>query len=158
MKLIHLTRGQSAKVDDQDFDRFGALEWKAQWCPSTNSFRAVRCETISGVHKLLLLHREVMRAPKGMMVDHINHDTLDCRRGELRVCTRSQNGMNRRGASSNSKSGLLGVYRFSESKWRATIRVKGKTRCLGLHKTKGLASDAYQDAAKKYFGEFAGSL
>lgn len=99
------------------------------------------------------MHRVILEAPKGMEVDHINHNTLDNRRENLRLCERFQNNGNR-GVGRHNKSGLKGVN-FDRNRWKAEISVKNKTVYLGRFKTKEDAGRAYDVAAINHFGQFA---
>ncbi len=147
MKLIPLTKGQFAKVDDDDFERLSKFKWYATWHPNTKSFYAAR--TVS-------LHREISGEPLGKKVDHVNRDTLDCQKQNLRVCTNSENGRNR-GLNSNSTSGFRGVHWHKKSKkWIASICVGIERKHLGSFSDKTAAADAYRIANKKYFGAFGG--
>ena len=90
-----------------------------------------------------------------MVVDHINSDSLDNRRSNLRVCTVSQNNMNS-AIGRNNKSGYKGVsWDKTNKKWRAGIKAKGKSVSLGSFNSKKDAARAYNEAAKKAYGEFA---
>lgn len=150
MKLIPLTRGQFAKVDDEDFELFG----KTKWYASVNG-RHMYAARKNGGESAVYLHRAIMNAPSGMVVDHINHDTFDCRKKNLRICAVGQNNMNRRGASSHSKSGVRGVYWHKRAgKWTAMLRLNGKGRYLGLFVSKKAAAMAFSSATREYFGEF----
>lgn len=150
MKLIILTRGQVAKVDDDDFERFGKIPWYAS--KSRDNFYAARK---SGRGPTVFLHRVIMGSPAGMKIDHENHDTLDCRKRNLRVCTNQQNVANRNGANKTSKSGVRGVYWHKKAgKWTAMIRFNGKGRYLGLFAKKSDAAAAFSAATRHYFGEF----
>lgn len=111
-----------------------------------------------------VMSRVIMNAPDGMEVDHINHDSTDNRRCNLRVCTRSQNRRNGR-KQRTSKSRFKGVFyhpakkynpNSSEAKpWRAYTRVMGKRKWLGYFATEFEAAMAYNRFAAKEFGEFA---
>lgn len=72
------------------------------------------------------MHRYILGAPAGLMVDHINGDTLDNRRWNLRLVTRIQNGQNRIGASAHSKTGVRGVFLLKTGGYRAEVRVANK--------------------------------
>jgi hypothetical protein len=101
------------------------------------------------------MHREIMNAQLGECVDHISRDGLDNRKSNLRICTVSQNGMNRRGKIGGT-SKFKGVSSPSmTSKWVANIRVNGKNKCLGRFENNVDAAKAYDVAAKEYYGEFA---
>jgi hypothetical protein len=98
------------------------------------------------------LHRLITNAPRGKQVDHINGDTLDNRRSNLRVCSHMENQRNQhavRGASV-----YKGVSKH-RTKWQAQIRVNKKCIRLGCFATQQEAAVAYDDAARTHFGEFA---
>lgn len=88
-------------------------------------------------------------------IDHINGDGTDNRIANLRLATRQQNAANRRGSKSN-PSGLKGAsYCVQTGRWKASIKVNGKTISLGRHKTAEEAHQAYAAAAEQAFGDFA---
>jgi len=96
-----------------------------------------------------------MKANSGEVVDHINHNLLDNRRQNLRICTPSENKRNRVLAKNNS-SGYKGVnWSKGANKWRTQISINGKQKHLGLFNNILLAAEAYDSAAQKYYGEFA---
>ena len=86
-------------------------------------------------------------------IDHINGDGLDNRIANLRVATRSQNCANV-GRRAHNTSGVKGIYQHG-MRWRASIRVKGKSKHLGCFGTPADAQAAYMAAAREHFGEFA---
>ncbi len=87
-RLIPLTQGQFAKVDPEDYDWLMQWKWCAAWDKKTRSFRAIRSQYRTGRGpECIRMHREIMKAPKGILVDHGNHDTLDNRRFNLRKAT-----------------------------------------------------------------------
>ena len=151
MKKIALTRGVFAKVDDGDFNRLNVFNWYVQEDVRSGKFRAARKS--GGV--VIYLHREILVAPRGVQVDHVNGDTLDNRRKNLRLCTHKENNRNK-GLKSTNKSGYKGVYFHSKSgKWSAQIRVNYKAIYLGLFNNKIDAAKAYDKAALDNFGQFA---
>ncbi len=160
MKLIPLTQGQFAKVDDEDFERVSRHKWQAS--SSRGGFRATRKEKLRahiGQGNSIYLHREIMMAGDGVVVDHINHDALDNRRSNLRICTNAENLRNRLGPNKNSTGGIRGVtWLKRDSKWKAQIKVDGKNIQLGVFVSKECARDAYVKANVNYFGAFGGKI
>lgn len=110
MKRIPLTQGRSAIVDDADYEALTAHSWCLSNC--SGICYAVRGCKIEGKHHTVLMHREIMEAPKGMLVDHINGDGLDNRRCNLRLVTDSQNHFNqrkRKKVTSSKQKGFTGI-------------------------------------------------
>jgi len=146
-RLIPLTQGQTAIVDVEDFEWLSQWNWYAQWNQPTRSFYAVRtCKNIR-------MHREILRCEKGKDTDHINHDTLDNRRFNLRKCNRSQNVRNQR-KRIGSRSIFKGVT-FGNGKWRVRICTNYKRIHIGYYNTEEEAAQAYNAAAKEKHGKFA---
>jgi hypothetical protein len=153
MKTIPLTRGYFTKVDDDDYEKYASVRWHV--CPMKKGAKALRSTFVNGKKTTTYLSRVIMNAPKGKQVDHINHDTLDNRKCNLRVCTREQNNANQN-ISKNNTSGYKGVcWHIRLNKWQAKIGVNMKRITLGSFNTKEEAALAYNKGAKKYFGEFA---
>lgn len=107
-----------------------------------------------------LLHRVIMGTvgqPFSVIVDHINHNKLDCRKSNLRVGNRSQNEANGRPYKNNT-TGYKGVYYCKNNEinpYHAYAREGGKKRHLGCFPSKEEAALAYNEFAKKTYGEFA---
>lgn len=100
--------------------------------------------------RIVYLHRFITAAPVALVVDHRNHDGLDDRRSNLKVCTHAQNMLNRKGAAANSTSGFRGVDWYSHrGKWRARVRTKGKSGLLGYFATPEAANEAVQNRLRE---------
>jgi len=152
MREIPLIKGQVALIDDEDYELVSQYKWYASWCSSTNSFYA-----ISKVEdKSTYLHRLIMGLKHGNknQVDHVNHNPLDNRKINLRVVSGSQNQRNRKGAQTNSKSGVLGVsWVKTRNKWFAQIQVHGKNINLGRYSKIDDAIQARNEGVIKYHGQ-----
>lgn len=141
-----------AKVDYMDlmellmFD----VKWSAIWSETTQSFYVVAKHYVDGERKYTYLHRFIMKPDDDKVVDHVTHDTLDNRRCNLKVTTRSENGQNRKGAMKNSKSGIRGINWYSrDSKWLARIQINGKRVTVGYFDDLDEAIEAYNKKKKE---------
>lgn len=102
----------------------------------------------------IILHRLIMDAPKGLLVDHINHDVKDNRKSNLRICTKPQNNWNAK-TPTNNTSGVKGVhYNKRKNKWSASITVNNKVIFLGYYSNKEDATKVRKEAEKQYFEDF----
>ncbi len=159
MKCINVTsKFGKVLVDDKDYERVSKYRW---WVVSIKTKRAIKPQLavqteING--KTVKLHRFILNPPKKMDVDHINGNTLDNRRSNLRICSRTQNLQNtdkyrrRKGTTSKFK----GVsWRSDSNNWRARIQINGVDKVLGSFQDEISAARAYNKAALTYFGEFA---
>lgn len=99
------------------------------------------------------LHRAVLRCAPGEQVDHRNSNGLDCRRGNLRLSTQTQNMQSRRRKFS-SRTPYKGIH-YRNGLWEAAIRSGGRSRYLGRFCSAEDAARAYDAAARESFGEFA---
>jgi hypothetical protein len=136
-------------IDEEDADRVQ----KHRWYPSSSKWGPYAYTTIE--RRSVFLHRLITGATPGEYVDHINHDKLDNRRSNLRLCTNSQNNQNRSCARSDSGTGILGVYVAASGRFRSRIRVDGRFRSIGTFDTIDEAIAARIAAEDEFFGEFA---
>lgn len=142
-KLIPLLNNKYFKVDNEDFDKLKDINW------SLRHGKYPYFKNYGGVH------RYIMNPPDDMVVDHINGDTLDNRRSNLRICTQQQNSFNAK-PSSTITSSLKGVHWSSIKRgWISQIFYNGKQYNLGKYATEEEAGRAYDVKAKELFGEFA---
>lgn len=150
-KLIPLTKGYFAIVDDDDYEKLNCHKWYAKSISNSRIVYASR--DIGSIHEMM--HRVIMGNPEGVSIDHINGDSLDNRKSNLRMCTHKQNLSNHKISSKNT-SGYMGV-RWSKHarKWSATIKHNYKTIHLGYFFDIIDAAKARDAAALKYHGEFA---
>jgi len=151
MKQIPLTRGLVAIVDDEDYDML--MQWKWTYLNKGYAYRH-----IYDGHRYLrtaLMHRQIMGLldTPSVKVDHINHDGLDNRRSNLRRATQQQNQWNCRKRSG--KFPYKGIRKRPKRNWQALIELDGRCVTIGSFPTAEDAARAYDDCARRHFGEFA---
>lgn len=152
MKKIPLTQGQFALVDDEDFERVSQFKWQAVWEKRTKSFYAVMV-TARPNRTTIQMSRFIMQTPDDLICDHINHDTLDNQRRNLRNCTPSQNRMNSRVQSS--KTGLKHIYPTDHGRYQVKIWSNYKIVFRKNFNSLEEAVSARNEELKKHHGEFA---
>jgi len=149
MKRIPLTQGHEALVDDCDYEYLMQWKWGLLQGRSTKQY-ANRGERKDGEYRKILMHREVMRHCdlEGMEVDHINQDSLDNRRSNLRVVTKSKNQHNSK-VRKDSTTGIRGVSKKG-SRFIARIQIEKDRKYLGTFDTVEQAEEAV-NGAKRIF-------
>lgn len=153
MKTIPLTKGRFSIVDDEDYDTLIGFKWCYSSKSKNDRGYAVRRNPETG--GMIYMHRQIMQSPTGTVTDHINWDTLDNRRINLRVCNMSQNGSNRP-KNKNNRSGFKGVYKMTgRNKFAAIIHLNRIGKYLGSFDTAEQAHAAYCRAAEALHREFA---
>ena len=140
-------------MDNCDFDRLSRYKWCTK--ENRNTYYAQRFKYFRGRAKTVPMHREIMNAPQGLFVDHINHNGLDNRKDNLRIVTPQQNSWNKR-------SGKIGSSKYKgvswdkkKQKWQVGIRISNKSEYLGRFEDEKEAAAVYDAAARKRCGEYA---
>lgn len=149
-KTLVLRNGDLVKIDEEDYENFS----KSNWFLSGNY--VLRYLKSDDGLILQRMHRLVVGAKMSdLVVDHINGDTLDNRRCNLRICSPAENAWNRR-LNSNNTTGYKGVYfKKSRGMYFARIVKGGKRYASNYYFNKSIAARTYDVLAKKYFGEYA---
>lgn len=147
MKKIKLTQGKYALVDDIDYEWLN--QWK--WCVLQSKY----VHRNAGRGKWVRMQRLIMNAPNGMSVDHINGDTLDNRRSNLRLCTHRENTKNMRLSRAN-KTGYKDIYWDStRKKWAVQVMSDGVKVYGGRFDNITEAIKSRNSLVRKLHGEFA---
>jgi len=140
-------------VDPEDYLWLAQLRWYCH--KGARTYYAVRQAKTESSKIMIYMHRLIAETAARMVCDHINHNGLDNRKANLRNCTIKQNSANSR-PRRNSTSKYKGVaWSKRQKKWFASIQTDGKTIHLGYFDDEIAAGRAYDEAAKKYQGEFA---
>lgn len=165
--IVHLKDRKGDKYeglfDTEDFNKvtIDNLSWHTQWDSKTQS-RYVKATKylgkINGKNRstTIYLHHLIMPlVGKGSMVDHINHNTLDNRKTNLRMTDDSRNTKNRRGANPNNKSGYRNVS-WNYNKWYVQLQIDGVNTVLGKFDDVHEAGKYAEKMRKKHYGDYAG--
>lgn len=142
------TDGMKPIVDPEDAHLLARV-WTPQFSPSGGVYFRARFGRSN-----LYLHRVIAGAERGQLVDHINGDTIDNRRSNLRVCDRSGSNANRT-RKRTSRAPYKGITQTKNGKWVAQIMWRKQYFRIGLFETPEAAADAYDARALELHGEYA---
>lgn len=155
MKKIYISggkgRGLFVLVDDEDYKVCSSHRWHINGKYASANIK----ETPNDPPKSIRMHRFITKCPKGKMVDHIDGNTLNNQKENLRICNDSENGMNKK-KKSNTSSMYKGVMKNGNyNTYYSEIVVRGIKIKLGFYRSQEEAAEAYNEAAITHFGEFA---
>jgi hypothetical protein len=150
--LVPLFGGKVAIIDAEDAERILPHKWRTQ-----RDGYAVRRRKVSDPPGggLVLMHREVLGVAPDVYVDHVNRNTLDNRKRNLRPATNAENQSNT-GLRRDNTSGFRGVnWSGRHERWMVRIRVRGQRQFVGLFDDPEEGARAYDQAAILHFGDYA---
>ena len=140
-------------VDEQDYDRFAHQLWHVH-PDGYAQRRTIVAERRAGLPSVVKIHRLILDAPPGAVVDHINGDPADNRRCNLRICTRGQNNQNKGRLAKNNTSGERGVW-FQRGRWLVRLRKHRQQHYYGSYLTFEEAVAVKRRAEAELYGEFS---
>lgn len=164
-KYINLTQGKRVKVSIEDYDYLSQFKWYWKWCSTNPTIGyAARMVTIPGQYyfnkkanrmqpkqRVQLMHRVILNVDatdKIKQIDHINHDTLDNRRENLRITTPAGNINNHR-KTKRTTSGFRGVSQVKSGKWVVNVQVNKENVRVGGFATPQKAKREYNKIRKQ---------
>ena len=158
MKVIPLTRGKYTIVDDEDYERLMQHSWA--WVPSTNSksgmgYAVRKGSKRRGEPRTVQMHREILHAAEGTIIDHLNRNSLDNRKENLRFASVQKNAFNRSKPVMKCTSRYKGVFQRKNKKyWTARIKFNDRHVELGSYEDEEKAAAVYNFASRIFFGRY----
>lgn len=145
--FVQLTRGMEAVIDAEDIDIVNIRNWRIE--NFNNMYAVAKIDK-----KRVYMHRLILSAMSGFVVDHIDGDTLNNRRSNLRIASTTENARNCK-VQRNNTSGVKGVcWNKARGAWAARIKVSGKNIHLGYFSDLNDAAASYAKGSAMYHGEF----
>jgi hypothetical protein len=149
-----LIDGYTVLLDEEDAHLLVDRTWRVMKNPNSKLY--VRWTTTeNGKGRIFYLHRLVMDAPKGVLVDHWDGNTLDCRKANLRLASHAKNSHNMAKWSKDSTSKFKGIsWKSKRKRWVSQISCDGKYHYLGLYSSEIHAAYVYDLASIQHHGEY----
>ena len=145
---IYLTKGKVAIVDKEDYEKVIQYTWNY-------GKHGYASTSLCNPKRMLLMHRLIINAPDNKHVDHIDGNTLNNCKSNLRLCSVIENCRHRTKLSSHNTSGKTGVdFDKKSNKWRSRITINKQEKIIGYYDCYADAILARMDAEDKYFKEF----
>lgn len=149
-----------AQVSDEDYEYLSGWRWRIKWGYACTDRREGGKAVGMVMHRMVWERMAGRALLAGEQIDHINRETLDNRRENLRVVNNVQNQMNRGGhrtyKGKPTSSRYKGVFWHAKGKkWMAAIGVENRSKYLGLFASEEEAARAYDAAARRLYGEYA---
>lgn len=155
MKRIKLTQNKYALVDDEDYEQINQYKWQIHYV-GRNCYARGNLQKVNREWKKQYMHRLIMNCPEELQIDHINHNGIDNRKRNLRICTQSQNNRSQRSWQKKTSSKYKGVcWNNYSGKWKTQIRLNNKEIHIGYYANEINAALAYDKKAEELFGKFA---
>lgn len=157
MKLITLTQGKFAVVDDEDFEHLNQFKWHYAYdkLKGKSGYAKRRGPKINGRLTWIWMHKYIISVGEGDQVDHVDGCRLNNQKNNLRKCTSQQNNFNQK-LSRRNTSGFKGVqWNKHAGKFVSRLRINRVDVHLGMFENPIEAAVAYDQAAVIHFGEFA---
>ena len=157
--IIHIQcKGKQLKtiIDTEDLPKLNGMKFRGYFEKKNGletyyAIATVKSNSNKSGWSTVQLHRLLMKTPRGLTVDHINNNTLDNRKSNLRNIAHGLNCQNRKGSQVNSKSGIRGVHKHSKNNsWIAQLKANGKKIYLGSFRTKEEAEEKVIEARAKF--------
>lgn len=145
---IELRNGIETIIDQEDFNLINSFRerWLAHYDPCTKGFYCkIRHTILGGKDKTQRLSRIIMKITNSdLVVDHINHNTLDNTRANLRAVTKKSNSQSQIKKHTDNTSGFIGAFKTKRNKYIAKVSNGNKPVYLGTYATAEEASSVYR--------------
>lgn len=146
VKTISLTQEQKCIIDLEDYELVSQYKWFAD--KTGTKIRDTYYAKAKINRKNIFMHRLIMNAPKGQIIDHINGNSLDNRKSNLRIVSHHENCQNRHHERTSKHPGV--AWNKASQKWRVSLKINKKYYYLGLFESENEAAKEYKRAIKEY--------